>query len=176
MKFEQLTFDKITVRASLVPLRRPLVAKVGQFNEWPFILIDVHTKEGIVGRSYLEPYLKDSVKYIAPALHDMAEKFKGRQLAPLDMYRDVIGSLHLIGRQGVSVIVAAGLDMAIWDALSKAANLPLASMLGGSTGEIRTYNTNGLWLIPIEKLAQQARSWSMRATSTRSKYVWVDRN
>ena len=49
MKFEQLTFDKITVRASLVPLRRPLVAKVGQFNEWPFRLIDVHTKEGIVG-------------------------------------------------------------------------------------------------------------------------------
>ncbi len=155
--FEKLTFDRIEVRAALVPLRRPLVAKVGQFDDWPFILIDVHTKEGIIGRSYLEPYIKDSVKYIAPALHDMAEKFKGRQLAPLDMYRDVIGSLHLIGRQGVSVIVAAGLDMAIWDALSKAANLPLASMLGGSTGEIRTYNTNGLWLIPIEKLAQQAR-------------------
>jgi len=155
--FEKLTFDRIEVRAALVPLRRPLVAKVGQFDDWPFILIDVHTKEGVIGRSYLEPYIKDSVKYIAPALHDMAEKFKGRQLAPLDMYRDVIGSLHLIGRQGVSVIVAAGLDMAIWDALSKAANLPLASMLGGSTGEIRTYNTNGLWLIPIEKLAQQAR-------------------
>jgi mandelate racemase len=31
-------------------------------------------------------------------------------------------------------------------------------MLGGSVGKIRTYNTNGLWLIPQEKLAEEARS------------------
>jgi len=70
---EKLTFESINVRASLVPLKRPIVAKVGQFTDWPLILIDIQTKEGIVGRSYLEPYIKDSVKYIAPALYDMAE-------------------------------------------------------------------------------------------------------
>ena len=64
---ENLTFESINVRAAIVPLKRPIVAKVGQFTEWPLILIDVQTKEGIVGRSYLEPYLKDSVKYIAMA-------------------------------------------------------------------------------------------------------------
>ena len=56
---ETLTFESINVRASIVPLRRPVVAKVGKFTEWPLILIDVRTKEGIVGRSYLEPYIKD---------------------------------------------------------------------------------------------------------------------
>jgi mandelate racemase len=153
---ETLTFESINVRASIVPLRRPVVAKVGQFTEWPLILIDVRTKEGIVGRSYLEPYIKDSVKYIAPALHDMATKFKGRAICPADMYREVIGSLHLIGRQGLSVIVAAGLDMALWDALAKSANMPLANLLGGSTGPLRAYNTNGLWLLPLDKLAKEA--------------------
>ena len=73
------------------------------------------------------------------------------------MYRDVIGTLHLLGRQGVSVIAAAGLDMAIWDALAKAAGLPLAELLGGTVGKIRTYNTNGLWLLPLDKLAKEAR-------------------
>jgi L-alanine-DL-glutamate epimerase-like enolase superfamily enzyme len=68
----------------------------------------------------------------------------------------VIGTLHLLGRQGVSVIVAAGLDMAIWDALAKAAGLPLAELLGGSVGKVRTYNTNGLWLLPLDKLAKEA--------------------
>lgn len=153
---EKLTFDSVTVRAVSIPMRRPIVAKVGTYTEWPFILIDVKTKEGIVGRSYLEPYLKNAVRYIGPAIEDMAAAFKGRQLAPLDMYRDVIGSLHLLGRQGVSVIVAAGLDMAIWDALAQAAGLPLCELLGGSVGKIRTYNTNGLWLLPIDKLAKEA--------------------
>ncbi len=150
---EKLTFESVTVRAVSIPMRRPIVAKVGTYTEWPFILIDVHTKEGITGRAYLEPYLKNAVRYIGPAIEDMAAAFKGRQLAPLDMFRDVIGTLHLLGRQGVSMIAAAGLDMAIWDALAKAAGLPLAEMLGGTVGKIRTYNTNGLWLLPPDKLA-----------------------
>ena len=154
---EKLTFESISARAVLVPLKRPIVAKVGAFTEWPLILIDVTTKEGIVGRSYLEPYIKDSAKYIIPALYDMGEKFKGRQICPADMYREIISSLHLIGRQGVSVIVAAGLDMSLWDALAKSVNLPLAQLLGGSTGELRTYNTNGLWLLPLDELADQAQ-------------------
>lgn len=153
---QKLTFERVTVRAVSIPMRRPIVAKVGTYPEWPFILIDVTTKEGVVGRSYLEPYLKNAVRYIGPAIEDMADSFKGRQLAPLDMYRDVIGKLHLIGRQGVSVIVAAGLDMAIWDALAQAAGLPLAELLGGSVGKIRTYNTNGLWLLPLDRLAKEA--------------------
>lgn len=153
---EKLTFESVRVRAVLIPMRRPIVAKVGTYPEWPFILIDVKTKEGIVGHSYLEPYLKKAVRYIGPAIEDMAEAFKGRQLAPLDLYRDVIGTLHLLGRQGVSVIAAAGLDMAIWDALAKAAGLPLAELLGGSVGKVRTYNTNGLWLLPVDKLAKEA--------------------
>jgi mandelate racemase len=154
---EKLTFESVTIRPVLVPLRRPIVAKVGTYAEWPFILIDVRTQEGVVGRSYLEPYLKNAIRYVGPAIQDMAEAFKGRQLAPLDLYRDVIGTLHLLGRQGVSVIAAAGLDMAIWDALAKAAGLPLAELLGGSVGKIRTYNTNGLWLLPLDKLAKEAR-------------------
>jgi mandelate racemase len=155
-QLQKLTFDSVTVRAVSVPMRRPIIAKVGTYTEWPFILIDVKTKEGVVGRSYLEPYLKNAVRYVGPAIQDMAEAFKGRQLAPLDMYRDVIGTLHFLGRQGVSVIAAAGLDMAIWDALAKAAGLPLAALLGGSSGKIRTYNTNGLWLLPLDKLAKEA--------------------
>jgi mandelate racemase len=154
---EKLTFESVTVRAVSIPMKRPIVAKVGTYTEWPFILIDVKTKEGVVGRSYLEPYLKKAVRYIGPAIEDMAEAFKGRQLAPLEFYRDVIGTLHLVGRQGVSVIVAAGLDMALWDALAKAAGLPLAALLGGSAGRMRTYNSNGLWLLPLDKLADEAR-------------------
>ena len=153
----KLTLEAIGVRAVSIPMRRPIVSKVGVYPEWPFILIDVKTKEGVVGRSYLEPYLRDAVKYIGPAILDIGEMLRGRQLAPLDFFRDAMSKLHLIGRQGVSLIAMAGVDMAVWDALAKAAGLPLAEMLGGTVGPLRTYNTNGLWLIPLDRLAKEAK-------------------
>jgi mandelate racemase len=153
---ERLTLESIEVRAVSIPMRRPIVSKVGAYPEWPFILIDVKTKEGIIGRSYLEPYLKDAIRYIGPAMLDLAESFKGSPLAPLDLYQRSMGRLHLLGRQGVTLIASAGIDMAIWDILAKAAGLPLAELLGGSVGPVRAYNTNGLWLIPLERLQREA--------------------
>src|SRR5688572_8499015 len=61
----RLTLEGIQVRALSVPLRRPIVSKVGVYTNWPFILIDVQTREGVVGRSYLEPYVQRSIASIA---------------------------------------------------------------------------------------------------------------
>lgn len=152
----KLTFESVQVRAVSVPLRRPIVAKVGEYRHWPLILIDVKTREGIVGRSYLEPYLQKSAVPLARMIGDLGECLKGKRLAPLDVYRDAMKTLHLNGREGMTLIAISGLDMAIWDALAKSAGLPLAELLGGTTGDLRAYNTNGLWLIPLDKLAREA--------------------
>jgi mandelate racemase len=153
---EKLRIESIEVRAVSIPLRRPIVAKIGTFPEWPLILIDVKTKEGIIGRSYLESYLKDAIRYIGPIILDHANMFKGSPVAPLDLYRKSMGRLHLLGRQGLTLIALAGVDMAMWDILAKAAGLPLAQLLGGSVGPVRAYNTNGLWLIPLKRLKREA--------------------
>jgi mandelate racemase len=133
---EKLTIESIDVRAVSVSLREPIVAKIGTFPEWPFILIDVKTKDGIIGRSYLEPYLKEAIRYIGPIILDLAETFKGAPVAPLDIYQKAMGRLHLLGRQGLTLIALAGIDMAMWDIRAKAAGLPLAELLGG-TGSLR---------------------------------------
>jgi len=152
-----LTLEGVRVRAVSVPLRRPIVAKVGRFTHWPLLLIDVRTREGVVGRSYLEPYVQEAIPAITSFIDTLAEVFKGKPLAPLDVYGDAMKMLHLVGREGISLIAMSGLDMAIWDALARAANLPLVSLLGGQPGPIRAYNTNGLWLSPIETLAAEAK-------------------
>jgi hypothetical protein len=41
-----LTLDKVAARVVQLRLRRPIVAKLGEFKNFPFILTDVHTKEG----------------------------------------------------------------------------------------------------------------------------------
>src|ERR1700748_2738417 len=81
--FEKLTFKSVEVRAVCVPLRRPVVSKVGLFKDWPLILIDLQTEEGVVGRSYLEPYLKNAARSIVPMILDLAAMQAGKPLAPL---------------------------------------------------------------------------------------------
>jgi mandelate racemase len=158
MAFEPLTLRSVTARPVLVPLRRPIVSKVGRFDRWIVILIDLATEQGVTGRSYLEPYVESSARYLVPAILDLAEALKGKPLAPFDVFRQAIGSLHLVGREGLSLIAVSGLDMAVWDALARVAGLPLAVLLGGSVGPVRAYNSNGLWLGPIEGLAAEAQS------------------
>jgi len=38
----------------------------------------------VIGRSYLEPYISNSMRYLIPALYDLGEMFKGRGLAPIE--------------------------------------------------------------------------------------------
>jgi mandelate racemase len=64
--------------------------------------------------------------------------------------------LNLVGYEGVSMIAVSGLDMAAWDALAKAAGMPLAVLLGGSLGPVPAYNSNGLWLTGLDTLAKEA--------------------
>ena len=132
----QLTVKHVRARPVRLPLKRPIVSRVGLFRDWPLILIDLETHEGIVGRSYLEPYLERAARYLVPMIEDLAQALQGQRVAPFDHYRQAIGSLHLVGREGLTLIAVSGLDMAAWDALAQAAGLPLAAYLGGSIGPV----------------------------------------
>ena len=70
MQFASLTFKSIRARPVVLKLKRPVVARIATITDWPLILIDLYTDEGIVGRSYLEPYTAKTMKYLIPALHD----------------------------------------------------------------------------------------------------------
>jgi mandelate racemase len=146
----------IEARPVLLELQRPIVARIATITHWPLVLIDLHTAEGVTGRSYLEPYLPKSMRYLVPALHDLGELFKGRRVAPGELFDAARKSLHFVGYEGLSMIAVAGLDMAAWDALAKAANLPLCVLLGGTTGPVPAYNSNGLWLKDPAEVAAEA--------------------
>ncbi|WP_309625965.1 enolase C-terminal domain-like protein [Methylibium sp.] len=156
MNSASLTVQSVRARPVVVPLRRPIVSKVGLFHDWPLILIDLYTEEGIVGHSYLEPYLASAARVVVPLIDELGAAAKGRPVAPFDAYRRSTGSLHLLGREGVTMIAVSALDMAAWDALAQAAGVPLAVYLGGTVGPVPAYNSNGLWLTAADRLAAEA--------------------
>ena len=156
MSHAPLTIRSITARAIVLKLKRPVVARIATLSEWPVILIDLQTEQGITGRSYLEPYIVKSMRYLVPALQDLGDMLKGRRLAPVELFDAARKSLHFVGYEGLSMIAASGLDMAAWDALAKAANQPLCVLLGGTVGSVKSYNSNGLWLKSPEAVATEA--------------------
>ena len=156
MSFQTLTLESIRAHPVVLKLKRPVVARIATLTDWPLILIDLYTEEGVVGRAYLEPYITKSMRYLIPALHDLGEMLKGRRLAPFEIYEAARKSLHFVGYEGISMIAVSGLDMATWDALAKAAGVPLCVLLGGSIGPVPAYNSNGLWLRPPVELAEEA--------------------
>jgi mandelate racemase len=99
MKIETLTMRSLQARPVLLPLKRPIVARIAAISRWPLILIDLQTEEGVVGRAYLEPYVPKAMKYLVPALHDLGEMLAGQPVAPVELYRAARRSLHFVGTQ-----------------------------------------------------------------------------
>ncbi len=153
---ETLTFHSLVARPVVLKLRRPVKARIATMTDWPVILIDLRTEEGITGRAYLEPYIVKSMRYLVPALRDFGEMLKGRTVAPGELYEIARKSLHFTGYGGLAMIAVSGLDMAAWDALARAANMPLCVLLGGSVGPVKSYNSNGLWLNEPAAVAGEA--------------------
>ena len=156
MTCTSLTFRSISARPVVLRLRRPVAAHIATITDWPIIVIDLATEEGIVGRSYLEPYTVKTMKYLVPALHDFGDMLKGSKVAPTELYRLARKSLHFVGYEGLSMIAVSGLDMAAWDALARAADMPLCVLLGGTVGPVQAYNSNGLWLKDPREVAAEA--------------------
>jgi mandelate racemase len=94
---QTLTLKSIQARPVVLKLKRPVVARIATLTGWPLILIDLYTEEGVIGRSYLEPYVPKSMRHLLPALHDLGEMLKGRRLAPIEFFEAGRKSLHFVG-------------------------------------------------------------------------------
>jgi mandelate racemase len=94
---------------------------VGDFPRWPLLPIDVITEQGIVGRSYLAPYLNRAAAALLPAIRDLGTELRGRLVTPAAAYEQARRWFGLAGYQGLAVAAVAGLDIALWDALAKSA-------------------------------------------------------
>jgi mandelate racemase len=139
-----------------VPMRRPLSTSAGMIHEAPLLLVDVHTEEGPVGHSYAFCYGPGPVRATIAVLQDLAPSLAGHALVPHMLRKTLAARFRLVGHRGVVSLVASALDMAVWDALSKEAGLPLACMLGAAPIAVKAYNSNGLGLVSPLEAAEEA--------------------
>ncbi|MGA7054273.1 MAG: enolase C-terminal domain-like protein [Mycobacterium sp.] len=142
--FDKLTIDSIAARAVLVPMSRPLRTAAGNVPAAPLVLLDVQTNEGIVGRSYAFAYSRLMLRTLVQFLRDLAPELVGKTVSPRARMRQLDAQLKLMGMQGVVGMAIGALDQALWDALGRAANLPVAVLLGGELKPLDAYDSYGL--------------------------------
>ena len=153
----QLTVRAIRCIGVEVPMRFVLGTSRGTITRAPLLLIDLETEDGVTGCSYLWCYLPTAMPAIAKILEEVERVAKGRRAAPVDLWSRLAERFALIGVQGIVRMAMSGVDMAAWDAVAKAAGLPLATLLGSEPKRIPAYNSCGLGLTASpDRLADEA--------------------
>ena len=146
----------LRTRAVRVPMRRPLGTSGGTITQAPLVLIDLETEEGVPGRAYLFAYSELAARALRQLLAGILEMVRGDAAAPVPIAKKLGARFTLMGREGLPTIAMSGLDLALWDALGRAAGLPLARLLGGEPKPVPAYNSNALGLDAPEKVADEA--------------------
>jgi mandelate racemase len=157
MSVSGLTIRGVTARAVDAPISRPVKNAFGVIRSAPLILIDIMTDQGITGRSYIFAYASITLTPLVHLIEETGRELAGKPVAPFDLMNGFDRKFRLLGWQGLVGMAVSGLDMALWDALGRAADQPLAQLLGGSPRPIRAYDSYGA-IDPVADEADLRRS------------------
>ena len=146
----------VRARAVAAPMKRPLATSTGTVGEAALLLLDLETDAGITGRSYLFGLGRHNLAPIGKLVEAMAAMVQGDAVAPLDLERKLRARYTLLGVHNIVLFAMSGIDMAAWDALARAHEVPLASLLGAAPRPIPAYNSNGLGILPLKDLEREA--------------------
>jgi mandelate racemase len=156
MSAARLTVRAIRSVAVDVPMKHVLGTSQAAVRSAPLLLVDLETEEGVTGHAYLFCYMPAAAAAIASLLAEVERLVRGEAIDPGVLWAKLAKRFTLIGVQGIVRMAMAGFDIACWDALARAAGVPLATFLGGTPRPIRAYNSNGLGLMEPAALADEA--------------------
>jgi mandelate racemase len=144
MSVPRLVIAGVAAKAVVAPLARPVRTAVGTIPAAPLVLIDVTTREGITGKAYIFAYTPTALAALHRIVGDIGAELVGMPAAPREVMRHFDRRFRLIGWQGLLGMAVSGIDMALWDALGRAAGMPVVRLLGGTVRPLDAYDSYGV--------------------------------
>ena len=116
-----------------------------------FLVLEVETKGGIVGMGYLFLF-RPGIRTIAACLEEtIIPRVIGKDATAVEaIWQDLWRSTMTYGRGGIATMAMSALDIALWDALGKRANLPLHRLWGQFPQRVA-----GLWQRLLPRLRRR---------------------
>ena len=147
----------LRARPVLPPFRRPPVSASGAIAKAALVLFDLETDAGVTGRSYVFGFAPWTLAPIVGCAQGLFEMIKGDELAPLDLEAKLRRQLTLLDPTAWSAWRWPARHGGVGRA-GQARGVPLVTLLGGAPRAIPAYNSTGLWIQPVEKLADEAEA------------------
>jgi len=167
------TITEVRARSVLAPLSRPLRTASGSIPAAPLLLLDVRTDADVVGHAWLFGYAAETLAPMAALVEEITPALVGQPLVPVQRMRDFEARFRLLGMQGLLGMVVAGIDMALWDALGKVLDQPVATLLGGAPVALRAYDSFGM-VDPVKDEAVLRKSVDSGFTGIKIKLGYPD--
>src|SRR5437016_11013765 len=106
------------------------------------LVLEVETKGGIVGMGYLFAF-RPGLRTIAACLEEtIVPRVLGKDATAIEaIWQDLWRATMTYGRGGIATMAMSALDIALWDAVGKRANLPLHRLWGHYRSQIPIYGS-----------------------------------
>ena len=157
----QLTIRRIELVPVVVPLQREYRGSFYRMENRSTLITRVYTAEGVVGEAYagdedatLTHIAKVVESEIAPQLVGMnafsyERCWQTGYRATYDQLRD----------KRIGLVALAGVDLAIWDAIGKAVNMPLWQLWGGYSDTVPVNIIGGYYGRDLHGIADEVAEW-----------------
>ena len=137
----------VETRPVVLPLATPIGSALGRIETLGCILVTVRTDGGVSGENLVFTLNNRRTGVLLHMIGELADVIVGRDAGHIaGFWARAWKDNNFLGHQGVPVVGISAIDGALWDALGKAAGLPLYRLLGGAKDRVPAYHSGGLWL------------------------------
>ncbi|MEU1972643.1 mandelate racemase/muconate lactonizing enzyme family protein [Microbacterium sp. NPDC019599] len=150
------TIESFDARLVRVPLTRPWASDVTSVG---VIATHVVRSDGAEGWGFSWTPQIGAEAVLAHLNHDIGPFAAGRTADPSELWDAVWTHVHEAGGGGVTTIGLAGLDLALWDAASRAAGRSITDHLGRERDWVEAYGSGVNLHYPLEDLLAQVQRW-----------------
>lgn len=137
-----MRITRVDIHRAAMPMKVPFKIAIGITRTSQSLFLAVHTDTGLVGlgeANIFTPVVGETPETAMAAAATLARSLIGTDPC------DIEGRVKQMGHElPANPTTRSAFDMALWDILGKAANLPLFALLGGRRRAIVTDNTVGL--------------------------------
>lgn len=124
-----------------IPLKDPKSFSTKHITYRDYTVFKIFTEDGIVGWSYVWglPVVKTFIDSYTDLIIDESA------YATNKIWKKIFQQIDRWDRSGIGMRALSGIDMALWDVIGKAANMPVYQLMGAAREEIEAYHSGGYY-------------------------------
>jgi L-alanine-DL-glutamate epimerase-like enolase superfamily enzyme len=141
-----MTVTELETAVYRIPNKEALEDATQSFDALELVVARVETSDGFSGLGFTYTIGDGGTtirEFIESELHQVVI---GASAAPRTVRDRLRANTTFVGREGISELAIAAVDIALWDRLGRELDTPLYALLGGERRSIPAYQTDGGWI------------------------------